>query len=288
MRVGTVCYATSRGEPLVKREPGVYCILNLRNGKRYIGSGVCVARRFKEHRISLRSGTHKNKHLQSAWKAYGEISFEFLVLRYCPSEDCLPLEQHYIDLYKSYDRENGYNKNPKAGSMLGFKHSEETKRRLSKIVKRHFSEMTLDERRKANGSHLKRNFSAESRARISAANLGRKHTEKTLAKMRRLQKTQAARKGTTEVRAKLRAAWVLRKLRCPGEKEVAGWIKSAESNRGRKRSKQFREALSQRTCGVPKSEECKRKISETLTGRKLSEQHKAAIKAGLARRRVSI
>jgi len=57
------------------------------------------------------------------------------IIEYCDPENCIPREQFYIDLLKPE-----YNILPKAGSNLGFKHSEET---LNKMRGRIFSIETL-------------------------------------------------------------------------------------------------------------------------------------------------
>lgn len=116
---------------------GIYKILNKENNKIYVGSASCLARRFSDHKCFLKKNSHKNKHLQNAWNKYGEKSFEFIVIEYLPKEKNILLEreQYFLDLYKSYDREIGYNIEKIAGSSLGVKRSEETCKKLSIIAK---------------------------------------------------------------------------------------------------------------------------------------------------------
>ena len=42
---------------------GVYCIINLKNGKRYIGSSKNMRQRLWSHRAELRHNKHENPHL---------------------------------------------------------------------------------------------------------------------------------------------------------------------------------------------------------------------------------
>lgn len=120
----------------------IYRILNKTTNKYYIGSAVNVKRRWYKHRLLLSANKHGNPYLQNAWNKYGEESFIFEVLEYVlqgslsKSEFRVPLlarEQYYKDLYKSYDRKYGYDICKVAGSRLGTRHSDETKKKLSLI-----------------------------------------------------------------------------------------------------------------------------------------------------------
>ena len=113
---------------------GVYQIYNTVNGKRYIGSSIHIEQRFKEHLRNLRTNKHANAHLQSAWNKYGEHSFVFEEVELCEPDQCLKIEQEYIDYYHAADRKFGYNIDPyadHAGNTL----SEETRKKISEKAK---------------------------------------------------------------------------------------------------------------------------------------------------------
>ena len=113
---------------------GVYQIYNTVNGKRYIGSSIHIEQRFKEHLRNLRANKHVNAHLQSAWNKYGEHSFVFEEVELCKPDQCLKIEQEYIDYYHAADRKFGYNIDPyadHAGNTL----SEETRKKISEKAK---------------------------------------------------------------------------------------------------------------------------------------------------------
>lgn len=42
---------------------GIYCIINIYNNKRYIGSSKCISSRLWKHRSMLRNNKHDNQHL---------------------------------------------------------------------------------------------------------------------------------------------------------------------------------------------------------------------------------
>lgn len=94
---------------------GVYKIVNLVNGKIYVGS---TAQSFKkrgvQHYSDLVRGVHKNSYLKHSWNKYGEKNFKFEIVEFCESSDTLTREQYWLDFTKSYDKTIGYNINPLA------------------------------------------------------------------------------------------------------------------------------------------------------------------------------
>lgn len=123
---------SSRRKP--DSHPGVYCFLNLFNGKRYVGStSKSVRKRRLLHLWHLRHGSHVNKRLQTDWDKYGEKAFEFVVLELCDSVDRFAREQHWMDLYQS--AATGYNCAPLAATTKGVRWSDESKERHSKLRK---------------------------------------------------------------------------------------------------------------------------------------------------------
>lgn len=95
----------------------IYMIINVINGKFYIGSTNNYTNRFYAHKNELRKGTHHSKHLQKAWDKYGEEAFEFVVIEEFEVEDSqkqFDREQIYLDLFKPWDSNIGYNISKKA------------------------------------------------------------------------------------------------------------------------------------------------------------------------------
>ena len=102
-------------------QAGVYEIRSVVDGRRYVGSSVNMARRWKEHRLRLDSGKHGNLHLQRAWKKYGSEKFEFSVLVGCHADSVLLYEQMYLDALSPE-----FNLCRVAGSCLGVKRRRES------------------------------------------------------------------------------------------------------------------------------------------------------------------
>ena len=113
---------------------GVYKIINIINGKIYVGSASSKGgfrKRWNEHRSALKNNQHHSKHLQSAWNKYGENSFIFEIIEIVIDVNLiLEREQHYLDLLKPE-----YNICKIAGNTLGIKLSDEHKKKISDIAK---------------------------------------------------------------------------------------------------------------------------------------------------------
>jgi len=101
---------------------GVYMFKCLITGACYVGSAVQLDRRLSEHMHNKNS----NPHLQNAFLKYGIQYFAFIVITFCESSMLIKWEQLAIDLFKPR-----YNILLTAGSLLGFKWSEEIKGSVS-------------------------------------------------------------------------------------------------------------------------------------------------------------
>lgn len=161
------------------RRAGIYKITNIHNGKSYIGSAVNLYARKHIHFSTLKTNKHKNRHLQNAYNKYGKEAFEFKILLYCDKENLIFYEQRALDRY-----DNLYNLKLIAGSNLGVKYSEESKKRMSMVQKG--LNKTLSEEHK--NILRNRKISKETRERMSLANKGGKgftgkHSEETKKKM---------------------------------------------------------------------------------------------------------
>ena len=153
---------------------GVYQIRNTVNGKIYIGStAIEFAGRWREHRKNLRGGRHCNQHLQNAWRKHGEETFVFEILLYCDPENCILYEQTYLDVGQPE-----YNICMTAGSSLGYRHTEETKARLSQIAKERLKDPSANPmygRRGESAPAYGRKHSRDARQKMSEAHMGVKN-----------------------------------------------------------------------------------------------------------------
>lgn len=107
---------------------------------------------------SLRSLAKSNRPIDRALLKYGFSRFSLYILEYCPSENVLEREQYYLDKIKPE-----YNIVEKAGSRVGYKHTEDS---LAKM--RNFVLSDEVKKRKANSTT---NASAANRVPIIVENI---------------------------------------------------------------------------------------------------------------------
>nr|UPX02785.1 GIY-YIG endonuclease [Fusarium sp.] len=107
----------------IKGKAGIYRWINNTNGKSYVGSSVDLSKRLYRY-YSLAHITVQSKHslICKALIKYGYSKFSFKILEFCEKKNVLIREQYYIDLLKPE-----YNILLKAGSPLGYKHTDEAK-----------------------------------------------------------------------------------------------------------------------------------------------------------------
>ncbi len=149
---------------------GIYRILNISNGKHYIGSSQDIEQRLKRHMNSLRKGSHINLYLQSAWNKYGEFNFVGEVVEEVKGNSNIRLarEQVYLDIGFAekilYNIAETANYPPcfegEAHWLFGKHHTDEVCQKMS-------------------FSHTGKKLTEEHKANIGKANMGREVTEKT-------------------------------------------------------------------------------------------------------------
>ena len=274
---------------------GIYYILNKVNGKIYIGQSVNLNQRLMRHKAELRGNYHPNEHLQNAWNYYGEDSFKFSLLEECDESDLDNLEIHYINLYDTTNRENGYNKDH--GGVETRHHSLETRKKISE-AKQNLSEETLkrmseaqkgkklsDETRKKISESLKgHEVSNETRKKLSNAHKGRTFSEETLKRMSEAKKGEKSvwygKHHTLRSRRKMSESQKGHKVSVEARKKMSEAKKGKNNpNFGKQLSDEIRKKISEgrkgkrsgtehQYFGKPRPEETRKKISEAQKGEK--------------------
>lgn len=184
----------------------VYLGTNTINGRRYVGvTAQPMRQRLREHRSKAGSGSPHLLH--QAIREHGWDAFQWRQIVTCDDRDLLLLaEQEAIDKFKSHCDHGGYNMTKGGSGVAGFVYSAEIRARLSEAARGRVK--SEDERRK-----------------LSAANKGKKPSEACIDAIKatpwtaeRRAKLSAAKKGrpappkSEATRAKLRAVWERRKV----------------------------------------------------------------------------
>lgn len=175
------------------RRSGIYRI-DLGNRYFYVGSSAHLNSRRSQHLSDLKRGVHGNLIMQRNWNKYH--FFVFSVVELCDVDDLLTREQVMIDTHW-LDR-RCVNMTPTAGSTRGKAHSLEARIKMS-VTRR----QNMTDERRSQMSVTAKNISAETRAKMSVAAKRRPpRSAETQAKM------SAANRGkvrSPETRAKISA-----------------------------------------------------------------------------------
>lgn len=113
-----------------KGKSGIYMLTNKLTKDIYIGQSIDISNRFLNY-FNLSYIKSKNSFIISrALIKYGYSNFSLTILEYCEISDLTLREQYYFDKLNPQ-----YNILKIAGSSLNFKHSEDTKTKISKSLK---------------------------------------------------------------------------------------------------------------------------------------------------------
>lgn len=117
-----------------KKKCCIYLIRNSIDRRVYVGSSVDLRKRIQYHIQGLSKNKHHSRHLQRFVNKYGIKSLTFEIveeIREVNKENIIKKEQIYLDFYKSYTPEGGFNCNKIADSRLGSKMSNESRMKMS-------------------------------------------------------------------------------------------------------------------------------------------------------------
>ena len=89
----------------IKHLSGIYKITNIITGDCYIGKAIDVFNRVGQHKSLLKYNKHKYRNgdlsiLQKAWNKYGKDSFKFETIEICPISELDEREKYWISYYQ--------------------------------------------------------------------------------------------------------------------------------------------------------------------------------------------
>lgn len=194
----------------------IYCIENKLDGKKYVGlTKGTIERRYKSHRDIARSVKAKKHHIHKAMALYGINNFICYEIDSANSyEELCEKEKHWIQLLNT--KNNGYNETLGGDGGLGCKHTEETKKLLSELSKKQWSEFSEDRKKelidKFNATKIGNKhalgktwvLSEESKRNVSESKKGYKHTDEAKRKLSVKAKLRVGRKHSPETIEKMK------------------------------------------------------------------------------------
>ena len=145
---------------------GLYRIINKINEKFYIGSTNDFDVRWKRHSLKLEKNCHDNPHLQRAWNKYGKDNFIFKIYALCDPINLLIEEQKELDIWVGNPLCYNIRKDARCPVTPGEHRSEEIKLKIS-----------LAQKGKPKWNDAQREW-------FRQLNLGRKHSQETIKKLK--------------------------------------------------------------------------------------------------------
>ena len=295
----------------------ICCVYKITNplGRIYIGQTV----HFKNRMSCYKNGHYKNQpRLKNSFKKYGWDAHNVEILQECLRADLDRLEVYYIELYNTFDTENGLNlhsggKNnrraakeslEKSGNSLrGRVVSSETRKLISERVKqklidnpeirkkiseagrgRIVSEATRQKHRNRSSFWLGKKMPASSREKMSLAKKGKTPWNKGIPiteELRgRLRIMQVGFKHTEASRKKISDSNKGKKVSPESVK------KSSDARRGKKRTPEQKERMRLGRIGVKMSDAARHNLSIARKGRKFA-RRKGHIVSDETRKKIS-
>ncbi len=245
----------------------VYKITNILNNKIYIGQSMSPTKRWKRHTYLSQSKIKSNQYIHRAMNKYGVYNFIFDIVKECNSKDEVnQVEFDLINEYKTRDKNFGYNIKPGGYKRGGWKHSEETKAKQKTNWKNiHTPESII----KATESRRGYSHSKETKKKMSEA--GKNNLHNGNYKKGRSRPEEETNKSMITA-AKNYGSKVCNATDCyraDGSKVNGIRYCSMHEQRFRKYGTTVLPPRVAHNKGKPLSNETKRKLSESLTGRKI-------------------
>lgn len=169
----------------------IYLRTNKVNGKKYVGQATDLKARQRRWKANCQ---YAGKAINAAKNKYGINAFDFEILKECEDDELNKWEMYFIKELNT-KAPNGYNLTDGGETIIGYTHTEETKRKigeankgkepwikgkhLSKETRNKLSELHKGEKNYFYGKHL----SEEHKKKLSEALKGKKLSEETKKKM---------------------------------------------------------------------------------------------------------
>jgi group I intron endonuclease len=264
----------------------IYRATNIINGKCYIGQTITPFTKRKGYHINASKRLRKKSecieneeaingvYFHNALKKYGIENFKWEVIYECDEGMLDMMETFKIMVNHSHYLEGkGYNMTWGGGSISGYKHTEEAKKKMSEKRK---SIMTDEMRKKIGETSKGRKHSKETKEKLSEMNKGR------IFSAEHKKKLSEVRKGIQYSAETIKKMSEAHKGKKQSPETIA---KRVEKLKGKKHTEESKQKMSVSAKGKKKSAESRKKMSDSKKGKKLTEEHKRKISEGFLKRK---
>lgn len=123
---------------------GIYCIINTKNNKKYIGKSKNIYKIMYQHRYDILNDRYRNEnhYFRSSVKKYGIDCFKYYVLEECTISEASEKELYWIDILNTTNRDFGFNL--RRDSSTGMIVSNETSIKISERLKKEWANGVRD------------------------------------------------------------------------------------------------------------------------------------------------
>jgi len=153
----------------------IYKVTNKITGKSYIGQTIKTLNiRRNGHYADVKRNKNDNNYFHNALRKYGKENFEWETIEECNSKEDLNLaEEWYIRYYNTFGK-GGYNLTYGGEGSQGYKHTEESKRKIGNISKGR--KLSKEWREKISKSGKGRIVSEETKRKMSECQIGKNNS----------------------------------------------------------------------------------------------------------------
>lgn len=153
--------------------PCIYLWRNLVNNKIYVGQ----TQNFYQRVCQYKRGNDNHRVIGKALLKYGFDNFDISILEKVEIQNLDEREQYWLDYYKSYDSQIGYNVCKEAGTTRGFQHSENSKKQMSESRKEMFKNHPEKIKRGKDNPMFGKTMSEENRQKLIQRNIGNQYAK---------------------------------------------------------------------------------------------------------------
>ncbi len=236
---------------------GIYKIeSSIKPERVYIGSALDIQERWRLHLSSLKNDKHINSKFQNHYNKYGGNDLTFVTLLGCDLTELIQAEQVFLNVFKPW-----FNICTIAGSNLGLKRSEKTRKKMSEARN---GRPAWNKGKRLSEEH-KRKLS-ESQKGEKSCWFGKNHSEEHKQKIGESQKDKIL---SEEHKRKIGEAHKGKNISEEHKKRISDALRGEKNhNYGKVFPKETRRKMSEAGKGKKLSEETRKKMSESHKGKR--------------------